>query len=145
MPWQINQGKVRLLTFDANTYQLLSNSSTGPGKDFDFGTSLSFIDSAHPTDSACAHVFMINQLPHGAGDGNGQAEIMAYRLTDTGIGEAIWPSRQLLVKFTGYSPPGSASYVNSRGQLTVFFNQPTKYEGTDKTKDNANYIGFQLI
>lgn len=147
MPWYVNQGSVRLLSFDTQTYQLLSNSSVGPGKKFDFGTSLTFIDSVQPDDPACAHIFLVNSIPHGGQGGNGQAEIMAYRLTDQGIQEHIYSSRLPLVKFSGYSPPGTSGYVNNNGQLTLFFNQPVKFEGTSdvKNRDNANYIGFRIV
>ena len=56
---------------------------------------------------------MINQIPHtpinpgvrsGPGGGNGQAEMMAFHMTDMGIGSNIWPSREPLVTFNGYSP-----------------------------------------
>ena len=146
MPWNVNNGAVRLLSFDADTYQLLSNSSVGPGKEYDFGTSLVFIDDPTPANPDCVHVFLINSLPHGAGDGNGQAQLMAYEITDQGIGDHIWPKRLTLAKFTGYSPPGSSGYINSKGQLTVFFNQPVKYEANpnDKDRNNANYIGFTI-
>lgn len=146
MPWQVNQKPVRLLTFDANTYEKLSNITVGK-PDFDFGTSLVFIDSPEPDNPACAHVFVINSIPHGVGDGNGQAEIQAYRLTSNGIdGDGIWPARKTIAKFTGYSPPGTSGYINSEGQLTLFFNQPVKYDNkpADNTRNNANYIGYSI-
>lgn len=151
MPWYVNQGQVRALSFDANTYQLLSNSSVNPGNGvndkFDFGTSLLFVDSVQPNEPACGHIFLVNSIPHGGpGGGNGYAEIMAYRLTDQGIQEPIWPSRLPLVTFSGFSPPGTSGYVNGNGQLTLFFNQPVKYTQTAdvKNRDNANYIGFRI-
>jgi hypothetical protein len=149
MPWNVGYGgDVFLLSFDANTYQLLSNSSANiPGeKKFDFGTSLVFVDTPPSANPACDHVFMINSLPHGEHP-NGQAELMAFERTDSGIGPIIWPERLDLADFTGFSPPGSSVHINSLNQLTVFFNQPVEYtpDKTDGDKNNANYIGFEII
>lgn len=153
MPWNVDNGDVFLLSFDANTYQLLSNQSAAlPGKKkFDFGTSLVFVDTPPSANPACDHVFMINSLPHGEHP-NGQAELMAFGRTDSGIGQHIWPARLDLADFSGFSPPGSSVHINSLNQFTVFFNQPVEYtlkpgetELDKKSKDNANYIGFEII
>lgn len=147
MPWNENNGPVWLLTFDVNTYQLLSNSSAAPpgAEDFDFGTSLVFVDTPPSANPACDHVFMINSLPHGDHP-NGQAELMAFKRTNTGIGQTIWPERLELAEFNDFSPPGSSVHINSLNQFTVFFNQPVKYipNKNDKRRNNANYIGFEI-